>query len=123
MSRRWFILAFSIAFLFVFRTWIDEVSDSQRYRVGIIDSGANNQLLIYPANSVSSANLEGAFNPVSTLQRSSESQYIELLENNNELWYIFPIFPDTLSFTMQEVIVNYDTRVSSYNRAFRFSDY
>jgi hypothetical protein len=91
--------------------------------VGIIDSGDNNQLLIYPANSVSSANLEGAFNPVSTLERSTESQYIELLENNNELWYIFPIFPDTLSFTMNEVIVNYDTRVSSYNRAFRFSDY
>jgi hypothetical protein len=123
MSRRWFILAFSIAFLFVFRTWINEVSDSERYRVGIIDSGDNNQLLIYPANSGSSANLDVTFNPVSTLERSTESQYIELLENNNELLYIFPIFPDTLSFTMNEVIVNYDTRVSSYNRAFRFSDY
>ena len=67
--------------------------------------------------------MDGDFNPVSTLQRSTESRYIELLENNNELLYIFPIFPDTLSYTIDEVIVNYDTRVSSANRAFRFSDY
>jgi hypothetical protein len=123
MSRRWFILAFSIAFLFVFRTWINEVSDSEKYRVGIIDSGDNNQLLIYPANSSSSVNLDGAFDPVSKLQRSSESQYIELLENNNELLYIFPIFPDTLSFNVHDVIVNYDTRINSANHVFRFSDY
>jgi hypothetical protein len=123
MSRRWFILAISLIFLFVFRIWINEVSDSKRYSVGIIDSGDNHQLLIYPASSGTSVNLDVAFNPVSTLKRSTESQYIELLENNNELLYIFPIFPDTLSYTMQEVIVNYDTRVSSANRAFRFSDY
>jgi hypothetical protein len=123
MSRRWFILAISLIFLFVFRIWINEVSDSKRYSVGIIDSGDNHQLLIYPASSGISGNLDVAFNPVSTLKRSTESQYIELLENNNELLYIFPIFPDTLSYTMQEVIVNYDTRVSSANRAFRFSDY
>ena len=123
MSRRWFILAISLIFLFVFRIWINEVSDSKRYSVGIIDSGDNNQLLIYPASSGTSVNLDVAINPVSTLKRSTESQYIELLENNNELLYIFPIFPDTLSFTMHEVIVNYDTRVSPANRAFRFSDY
>jgi len=123
MSRRWFILAFSIAFLFVFRIWINEVSDRETYRVGVIDSGGNNQLMIYPANSGSSANQDVTFNPVSTLERSTESQYIELLENNNELLYIFPIFPDTLSYTMHDVIVNFDTRVSSANRAFKFSDY
>ena len=123
MSRRWFILAFSIVFLFVFRAWINEVSDSERYRVGIIDSGENNQLLIYPASSSASASPDGDFNPVSTLERSTESRYIELLENNNELLYIFPIFPDTLSYTLHDFIVNYDTRVSSSNRAFRFSDY
>jgi hypothetical protein len=123
MSRRWFILAFSLVFLFVFRTWINEVSDSERYLVGIIDSGENNQLLIYPASTGSSSNLDIVLNPVNTLERSTESQYIELLENNNELLYIFPIFPETLSFTMHEVIVNYDTRISSANRAFRFSDY
>ena len=123
MSRRWFILAFSLVFLFIFRSWINEVADSDKYRLGIIDSGKNNQLLIYPASSEKSVNLEVAFNPVSTLHRSTETQYIELLENNNELMYIFPIFPDSLSYTIDEVIVNYDTRVSSANRAFRFSDY
>jgi len=123
MSKRWFILAFSLVFLFLFRTWINEVSNSERYRVGIIDSGDNNQLLIYPASSSSSANMKGAFHAVSNLQKSSESKYIELLESNNELIYIFPIFPDTLSYTMHEVIVNYDTRVSPSNRIFRFSDY
>lgn len=124
MSRRWFILAFSLVFLFLFRTWINEVSDSERYRVGIVDSGNNNQLMIYPASSSSIPELiNGENNVLSTLRKSSESQYIELLENNNELLYIFPIFPDTLAYTMHEVIVNYDTRVSSANRAFRFSDY
>jgi len=123
MSKRWFILAFSLFFLFLFRTWINEISTSEIYRVGIIDSGDNNQLLIYPASSTSPQNLNGEFNVVSTLQKSSESQYIELLENNNELFYIFPIFPDTLSFTMYDVIVNNDTRVSASNRIFKFSDY
>ena len=123
MSKRWFILAFSLFFLFLFRTWINEISTSEIYRVGIIDSGDNNQLLIYPASSTSPQNLNGEFNVVSTLQKSSESQYIELLENNNELFYIFPIFPDTLSFTMYDVIVNNDTRVSASNRIIKFSDY
>lgn len=123
MSKRWFILAFSLFFLFLFRTWINEISTSEKYRVGIIDSGDNNQLFIYPANSTSSSNLNSVFNVVRTLQKSSESQYIELLENNNELLYIFPIFPDTLSFTMNEVIVNHDTRISPTNRIFKFSDY
>ncbi len=123
MSRRWFILAFSLIFLIVFRIWINEVSESEKYRVGIIESGENNQLLIYPASSGASANLDVAINPLSTLQRSSESQYIELLENNNELLYIFPIFPDTLSYTMQEVIVNHDTRISTSNHIFKFLDY
>ena len=123
MSKRWFILAFSLFFLFLFRTWINEISTSEKYRVGIIDSGDNNQLLIYPASSTSSPNLNGEFNVVSTLQKSSETQYIELLENNNELLYIFPIFPDTLSYTMYDVIVNNDTRVSASNPIFKFSDY
>lgn len=123
MSRRWFILAFSLVFLFVFRTWINEVSDSERYRVGIIDSGDSNQLLIYPASSGSSAIPDVAFNPVSTLEKSTESQYIELLENNNELLYMLPIFPDTLSYTMHEVIVNHDTRISTSNQMFKFLDY
>ncbi len=123
MSKRWFILAFSLFFLFLFRTWINEISTSEIYRVGIIDSGDNNQLLIYPASSTSSQNLNGEFNVVSTLQKSSESQYIELLENNNELFYIFPIFPDTLSFTMYDVIVNNDTRVNASSPIFKFSDY
>jgi hypothetical protein len=123
MSRRWFILAFSLIFLFVFRAWINEVSDSERYRVGIIDSGDHNQLLIYPASYGTSASLDGTFNPVSTLERSTESQYIELLENNNELLYIFPIFPDTLSYAMHEVIVNHDTRISTSNQIFKFLDY
>jgi hypothetical protein len=107
----------------VFRAWINEVSDTKRYRVGIIDSGENNQLLIYPASSGTSTNADGAFNPVSTMKRSTESQYIEFLENNNELLYIFPIFPDTLSYTMQEVIVNHDTRISTSNHIFKFLDY
>jgi len=123
MSKRWFILAFSLFFLFLFRTWINEISTSEKYRVGIIDSGDNNQLLIYPASSTSSPNLNGEFNVVSTLQKSSEAQYIELLENNKELFYIFPIFPDTLSFTMYDVIVNNDTRTSASNPIFKFSDY
>lgn len=123
MSRRWFILAFSLIFLIVFRIWINEVSESEKYRVGIIESGENNQLLIYPASSGASANLDVAINPVSTLQRSSESQYIELLENNNELLYIFPIFPDTLSFSMHDVIVNHDMRISASNHIFKFLDY
>lgn len=123
MSKRWFILAFSLFFLFLFRTWINEISTSKIYRVGIIDSGENNQLMIYPASSTSSPNANGTFNVVNAVQRSSESQYIELLENNNELLYIFPIFPDTLSFTLNEVIVNHDTRVSASNRIFKFSDY
>ena len=123
MSKRWFILAFSLVFLFLFRTWMNELSTMERYRVGIIDSGDNNQLMIYPASSSSTPSLNGEINVVSTLQKSSESQYIELLENNNELLYIFPIFPDTLSYTMYEVIVNHDTRVSPSNRIFKFSDY
>jgi len=123
MSKRWFILAFSLVFLFLFRTWMNELSTMERYRVGIIDSGDNNQLMIYPASSSSTPSLNGEINVVSTLQKSSESQYIELLENNNELLYIFPIFPDTLSYTMYEVIVNHDARVSPSNRIFKFSDY
>ena len=123
MSKRWFILAFSLFFLFLFRTWIDEISTSEIYRVGIIDSGDNNQLLIYPAGSNANQNLNGNINLVSSLQKSSESEYIELLEKNNELLYIFPIFPDTLSFSLYEVIVNHDTRVSPANPIFKFSDY
>jgi len=124
MSRRWFILAFSLVFLFLFRMWINELSTTERYRVGIIDSGNNNQLMIYPASSSSTPDLiNGEINVLSTLQKSSESQYIELLENNNELLYIYPIFPDTLSYTMYEVIVNHDTRLSPSNRVFKFSDY
>ena len=123
MSKRWFILAFSLFFLFLFRTWINEISTSEIYRVGIIDTGDNNQLLIYPASSASSQNLNTEFNVVNTLQESSESQYIELLDKNNDILYIFPLFPDTLSFTMQEVIVNNDSRISASNPIFKFSDY
>lgn len=123
MSKRWFILVFSLFFLFLFRIWINEISTSEKYRVGIFDSGDNNQLFIYPASSTSYTDLNTEFNLGSTLQRSSESQYIELLENNNELLYIFPIFPDTLSFAINEVIVNNDTRISASNRIFKFSDY
>ena len=102
MSRRWFILAFSIIFLFVFRIWINDMHINESDNAAQIKSQTGN--ISVETFTPPTYHALGAFN----LGNKSWFENSILTRDNNQYLYIFPAWPDTLGYTYEQVFVNHD---------------
>ena len=102
MSRRWFILAFSIIFLFVFRIWINDMR--------IIESESAAQNMSQTDNISIETFTPPTYHSMSAFNLGSESWFENsiLKRDINHYLYIFPAWPDTLAYTYEQVFVNHD---------------
>jgi len=102
MSRRWFILAFSIIFLFVFRIWINDMGiNESNYTVQNTSQTGNIKVETFTPPTYHAM---GSFNLVS----KSWLENSILKRDINEYLYIFPAWPDTLGYSYEQVFVNHD---------------
>ena len=112
MSKRWFILAFSILFLFAFRVWINDLSSG--YHEPLVRNAEdiqlveNHQLLIFPASMGFNTFFSDGLNFLRIANGNAGLPGTALF-SGNESRYIFPTWPDTLAFSFKDVLVdNYD---------------
>lgn len=102
MSNRWYILVFSIIFLFVFRIWINDL------RFDEMDSTVHNTS---QTGDISTETFTPpTYHSMSTIDLGSNSWFdnAKLTGNNNQYLYIFPAWPDTLVYTFEQVFVNHN---------------
>jgi hypothetical protein len=101
MSNRWFILAFSIVFLFVFRVWINDMRT--------VETSNTVEYTLQNGDITTETFTPPTYYSIRTFDLGSRS-WLEnsiLTRNNNQYLYIFPAWPDTLGYSYEQVYVNH----------------
>jgi len=108
MSNRWFILALSIIFLIIFRIWVNDVPSSDgNYALLTADPIDIEHDVVY-------SSLKFQEEELINLNKISRFLSNESYNTENDFLYIFPLWPDNLSFNIHEGVVNNHSSSNPY---------